>query len=125
MAFFCPECGQKLKDNYSVVRDISNLDHGKPLNCEGIGQKGLFAHEQSKKQQQVQARLAGMQAGAQHKDQKSVSNLNMYQTPHNNPAIQRAREEKAKKLGLKGHGSADSNSKQNSGTAKGLKQINK
>jgi hypothetical protein len=98
MPFFCPECGQKLKDNYSIVRNISNEDHGKPLNCEGIGQKGVYGHEQSKKQQQVQARVAAVAVSAHHRQEKSVSNLNKYQTRHKNDSVQQGREERAKTL---------------------------
>jgi hypothetical protein len=60
-----------------------------------------------------------------NKQEKSVSNLNTYQTQHHNANIQKNREEKAKTLGLPGHGSSDSNSKKNNATKDKLNQINK
>jgi spore germination protein GerM len=125
MPFYCPECGKTLKSNYSIVRDITTVDHGKPTNCEGVGQKGVYDHEMSKNQKKNMERVAGTAAAKLHKEEKSVSNLNSYQTPLKNRGDQLERENNARTLGLKGHASANSNSKQNFGTTKGLNAINK
>jgi|ERR1700730_14972084 hypothetical protein len=93
--------------------------------CEGIGEKGVFGHVESKNQQKNKARAANFAASAQHKEHKSESNLKIYQTAHNNVDIQNARIEKAKKEGLKGHGSATSNSGRNNATTQGLNRVNK
>lgn len=125
MAFFCPACGTQLAGNYNIARVISTVDHGRPTNCPGIGtRKGAHGHEPNKKQEQIKARQAAESKNAQHKEQKSMVNLQKYQTAHKNPTIQDARVEMAKTEGLKGHSSANSGFKKNSGTTTALNNIN-
>jgi hypothetical protein len=124
MSFFCPVCNKKLAENYAMTRSISTLDHGKPTNCQGIGQIGYFGHAEPKKQRQNRDRVNAVAANARHKQGKAVRNFVKYQTEHNDPSEQNARVERAKTYGLKGHASDTSNSKQNRGTTQGLQRIN-
>jgi hypothetical protein len=125
MTFLCPVCNKEIRAGYMVNSEITGIHHGGNLKCQGIGRVAVKGDIESKSQQKNKARVAGLNASAQHKQEKSVSNLKTYQTPHQNPNIQKDRENKAKTLGLPGHGSADSNSKKNNATKNKLNQINK
>jgi hypothetical protein len=125
MPHTCPSCGKVLRGDYLARTPITQNHHGNDKKCPGIGEMGIWASVESSNQQKNKARVAGSALSAEHKEQKSVSNLKTYQTPHHNAAVQKDRENKAKNLGLPGHGSADSNSKKNNATKSKLDQINK
>ncbi len=126
MEFICPACEKKLNKGYLIINPIKVNDHpGGKCAKGGIGQKGIVAHLLSKKQQKTQASALGSAAAKAKKENKSVANLNTYQTPLKDAAKQQAREQKARDVGLKGHGSSNSNAGQNNATTGGLTSINK
>lgn len=78
-----------------------------------------------KKQQKTKESTQGLADAKVKKENKSVQNIRTYQTQLKDPVKQQAREQKAKDVGLKGHGSSNSNSGQNNATKGGLAKINR
>jgi hypothetical protein len=124
MPFHCPTCNIKLRENYNASKFISEEMHGKPFSCTAIGTlKGQTYVEMSKNQRKTKEREAGLAAAKTHKVDKSVRNLETYQTPARAP-LQATRVESAKVNLIGGHGSATSNSKRNNSTNSGLNKVN-
>lgn len=124
--FVCPDCGTELGKTYLANKKITAAMHGKPFNCPAIDNKiGINSYQQPKHQQKNKNKAAGIAAAKNHKDLKSVQNLNAYQTPHKDQKIQQKRENLARQIGLPGHHSQNSNSNMNSGTSSALNRINK
>lgn len=125
MIFKCPNCGKQLNGTYFVNSEIRPQDHpGQKCTEGGIGGIGLKATEMSTNQKKSKEKAYGLETAKKSKEEKSVANLNAYQTPLKKQGLQEVRENKAKEIGLKGHHSATSNSGQNSGTSNGLNKIN-
>ncbi len=124
----CPDCGLELNSTYIMGTVITNQHHpNKKCSGDGIGKKGVIDNtpQQSKKQQKIAATQAAAAKNDAHKVAQSERNMNTYQTRHKDDAVQQARVEKAGQVGLGGHASANSNSKQNNNTTGGLAAINK
>ena len=124
MEFQCPTCFKKINNSYNHAKKITSVDHGKPTNCNGIGQSANIVSTESKSQQKTKETTIAVAAAALHRQNKSASNFNKYQTPLKNSAQQQTRIDTAKKVGLKGHASSNSNSGKNGATTKGLNVIN-
>lgn len=126
MDFICPACGKKLNNSYFVNNAIKVNDHpGAKCAKGGIGQVGERVESVSKKQQKTKESTQGLADAKVKKENKSVQNIRTYQTQLKDPVKQQAREQKAKDVGLKGHGSSNSNSGQNNATKGGLAKINR
>ena len=124
----CPACGAELRTDYRVNTPIKNINHPNGR-CTGggIGLVGVIDNGKkvSHDQQKIRDTKAAVSKNTAHHEQQSAKVFGDYQTAHHNTTIQAGRVDKAKKLKLGGHASQDSNSKQNSNTAKGLNLINK
>ena len=114
------------EENYIVNHIITRPVHGNPSNCKAIDMKaGIKRHEESKNQQKTKSKTIAIAVSKNHKQTKSVQNLNAYQTQHKDSQVQQQREQTASQIGLPGHHSQNSSANMNSGTSSALSKINK